>query len=257
MKMLRKIFIGIALIGCFFIVAPIFHIFATLNSKELFFTLKDKEVWHSLFVSFYGASWATILGCIFGIPFAYFLSRCKFKAKYLLESIINLPVAIPHVAVGIALLSLFNERTFLGRLFYIFHVSFIDTIYGIVLAMSFVSISFVISSALIGFNSVDPSLEMVSRSLGASSGYTFWHITFPLALPAILRGAVLAFARSLSEVGALLILAYYPKTAPILMYERFEEYGLKASKPVTALVIFISLIVFFALLHLSKRHVRY
>ena len=256
MGLLRKISIGAAFLGGLFIVGPIFHIFITLTSKELILTLKDREVWHSLFVSFYGATWATLLGCFLGIPFAYFLSRCEFKAKRLLESIINLPVVIPHVAVGIALLSLFNERTFLGRFFHFFHLSFTDTIYGIVLAMSFVSISFVISYALIGFNNVDPHLEMVSRSLGASAAYTFWHITFPLALPAILRGAVLALARGLSEVGALLILAYYPKTAPILMYERFAEYGLKAARPVTALVIFVSLCAFFPLLHLSKRYVR-
>ena len=143
MGLLRKISIGAAFLGGLFIVGPIFHIFITLTSKELILTLKDREVWHSLFVSFYGATWATLLGCFLGIPFAYFLSRCEFKAKRLLESIINLPVVIPHVAVGIALLSLFNERTFLGRFFHFFHLSFTDTIYGIVLAMSFVSISFV------------------------------------------------------------------------------------------------------------------
>ena len=165
-------------------------------------------------------------------------------------------MAIPHVAVGIALLSLFNERTIVGKLFAFFHITFTDTVYGIVLAMLFVSISFIISSSLVGFNNVEPELEMVSRTLGASPNYTFWHITFPLALPAIIRGAVLAFARSISEVGALLILAYYPKTAPILMYERFEQYGLNAARPVTAMVILFSVMIFFTLLYFAKKYAK-
>lgn len=207
----------------------------------------------AILTSFEGACFATLLGCILGVPIAYFLSRYEFIGKRFLESIANLPVVIPHVAVGIALLSFLNERTFLGNIFLKFHITFVDTIYGVVIAMAFVSISYIITSSLIGFNAVERELEMVSRSLGASLPYTFFRVVFPLAMPAIIRGAILAFARSVSEVGALLILAYYPKTAPIIMYERFEQYGLEVAKPVTALVVFFSLLIFFLLLFLSRR----
>ncbi len=125
------------------------------------------------------------------------------------------------------------------------HISFVDTAYGIIIAMLFVSLSFIISSSLSGFDSIEPEMEMVARTLGASRSYTFFHITFPLAFPSILRGAILAFARSISEVGAILIIAYYPKTAPILMYERFEEYGLKSARPVTVIVILVCVAIFF------------
>ncbi len=239
-----------------FVLAPILHIFIKLSAERLVATIQDKEVWGAIFTSFWGALWATVLGCFLGVPLAYFLSRVEFKGKSLIESIINLPVAIPHVAAGIALLSLFNPRTEVGKLFSFFHISFIDTIYGVIIAMLFVSLSFVVGAAITGFNSVEEELEMVSRSLGASPTYTFWHITLPLAFPAILRGAVLAFARSISEVGALLVLAYYPKTAPVLMLDRFEQYGLNAARPVTALVILASLIVFFTLLYLSRRYAK-
>jgi len=216
-------------------------------------TLYDREVWMAILTSFEGACLATILGCILGVPIAYLLSRYEFIGKRLLESIVNLPIAIPHVAVGIALLSFLNERTVLGNLFLKFHITFVDTIYGVVIAMAFVSISYVITSALIGFNATPRELEMVSRSLGASAPYTFFHIVLPLSMPAIIRGAILAFARSVSEIGALLILSYYPKTAPIIMYERFEQYGLEAARPVTALVVFLSLLIFFLLLFLSQK----
>lgn len=246
----------ISIIGAFFIAGPIIHIFVKLSSKSLIATLKDGIVWHSIFTSIYCAFWATVLGCFLGIPIGYVLSRIQFRGKSVVESLINIPVAIPHVAVGIALLSLFNQRTFMGHLFRTINISFVDTVYGIVLAMMFVSISFIISSSIVGFNSVDKEIEMVARSLGASHTYTFFRITFPLALPSIIRGSVLAFARSISEVGALLILAYFPKTAPILMYERFEEYGLNAARPVCALVIFLCSLIFFTLLYLNKKYVR-
>lgn len=246
----------ISLIGAFFITAPIIHIFLKLSLTSLISTLKDGIVWHSIATSVYCALWATIIGCFIGIPIGYVLSRVRFKGKSVIESIVNLPVAIPHVAVGIALISLFNERTFAGQLFKMLNISFIDTVYGIVLAMMFVSISFIISSSIVGFDSIEKEIEMVAKSLGASNIYTFFRITFPLALPSIIRGAVLALARSVSEVGALLIIAYFPKTAPIVMYERFEEYGLNASRPVCGLVIFICAVIFFILLYFSKRYVR-
>lgn len=252
-NILKFLFIFLVLLCLGFIIFPILHIFITLCAKKLLKTLYDREVWMAILTSFEGACFATLLGCILGVPIAYFLSRYEFIGKRLLESIANLPVVIPHVAVGIALLSFLNERTFLGNIFLKFHITFVDTIYGVVIAMAFVSISYIITSSLIGFNATPRELEMVSRSLGASLPYTFFHIVFPLAMPAIIRGAILAFARSVSEVGALLILAYYPKTAPIIMYERFEQYGLEVAKPVTALVIFFSLLIFFLLLFLSRR----
>lgn len=254
---IKKLFFSLLVfISIGFILAPILNIFLTLTGKALIKTIHDQEIWHAIFTSFLGASLATMLGCVLGVPLAYILSHYEFRGKHILEAITNLPVVIPHVAVGIALLSFFNERTFLGKFFAYFHITFVDTIYGIVIAMAFVSISFVVSSALIGFKGIDKHLEIVSRSLGASAFYTFWHITFPLVLPAIFRGAILAFARGLSEVGALLILAYYPKTAPIIMYERFTEYGLNAAKPIAALVIFFSLLIFFILLYFSRYHAK-
>jgi molybdate/tungstate transport system permease protein len=251
-----KIFWILSFLCLLFFVLPIVYMFIKLSAKDLITALKDKAIWQSIFTSFYGAFFATLIGCILGVPLAYILSRTNFKGKNLIESFINIPVAIPHVAVGIALLSLFNSNTFVGKFFSFFNISFVDTIYGVIIAMLFVSLSFVISSGLSGFRSVDRELEMVSRSLGAGPGYTFWRITFPLAFPSILRGMVLAFARSLSEIGAILVIAYYPKTAPVLMLDRFQQYGLKSAQPITAIVILVSLAVFSLLFYLSQRYAK-
>ncbi len=240
-------------LGLLFVLWPLIHLISSLSGAELLRTLRDQEVWQALGVSFGAASGATLLGLLFGVPTGFVLARFRFKGRDLLEGVFNLPVVIPHVAVGILLLNLLNPQAPLGHLFGIFHVRFVDTIYGIIVAMCFVSLSYIVSAAELGFESVDPELERAARTLGAGPWYTFLRVTLPLLFPYLLRGALLALARSLSEVGALLILAYYPKTAPILLYERFENYGLSAARPITALIVFFSLLLFVLLLLVTPR----
>jgi len=98
-----------------------------------------------------------------------------------------------------------------------------------------------------GFEAVDPRLERVARTLGASPWEAFWRISFPLAWRSILAGMILMWARGLSEFGAVVILAYHPMVAPVLLYERFESFGLKYARPVATLVILICLTAFVAL----------
>jgi molybdate/tungstate transport system permease protein len=90
-------------------------------------------------------------------------------------------------------------------------------------------------------------LERVARTLGASPWRAFWGVAFPLAWRSILSGMILMWARGLSEFGAVIILAYHPMVAPVLLYERFESFGLNYSRPVATLVILICLITFVVL----------
>ncbi len=234
-----------------FITVPVLNLFF-VDKNSLVETLKDGEVWGALLTTLKGAAFSTILGALLGVPAAYFLSEYEFRGREFLESLLNLPIVIPHVTVGIILLKLLNSKSFLGALFSRFGITFVDTIYGIVVAMCFVSISYVAVSSLLGFRSVNRNLIWSARSLGARPFQVFRFVIFPMAFPYILRGALLSFARAVSEVGALLIIAYYPITAPILMYERFEDYGLKAATPIALLVVLFSLLIFTILLTLSS-----
>ncbi len=253
----RRFLAGLAfllfVLGLLFVLLPLIHLVSSLSVEGLLKTLHDREVWQALGVSFGAASGASVLGLLFGVPTGFFLARFRFCGRGFIEGVFNIPVVIPHVAVGILLLNLLNAKAPLGRFFSVFHLSFVDTVYGIMVAMCFVSLSYVVSAALLGFESIDPELELAARTLGASPWYTFFRVTLPLLFPYVLRGAILALARSLSEVGALLILAYYPKTAPILLYERFENYGLAAARPITVLIVFLSLLLFIFLLFISPR----
>ena len=122
-----------------------------------------------------------------------------------------------------------------------------DAYPGIVVAMLFVSLPFLVDAAKEGFKEIDPRLENVARSLGASHWRTFREITFPLAFRSIFSGAILCWARGISEFSAVLILAYHPKSAPILLYEKFTSFGLAASRPISVLLISLCLVIFVVL----------
>jgi len=239
----RLFVITLSIICISFILVPIFYLLFTIDLNTLSSVLKDKELWSAMKISFIGAFFSSLTGTFIGMPLGFLIARKDFYGKSLLESITFLPIVIPHVAVGIMFLCLFSS---IG-------ISITDTIYGIIVAMCFVSISYIISSCIMGFKAVDPELEWTARTLGATPSYTFFKITFPLILPYIGRGFILSFARALSEVGAILIIAYYPKSIPILIYERFENFGLKAAIPITAFVIILSLVMFNVVVFIEKR----
>jgi molybdate/tungstate transport system permease protein len=113
--------------------------------------------------------------------------------------------------------------------------------------MLFVSLPFLVVTAREAFALVDPELELVAATEGASRWQAFRYVTLPLAWRGILAGAVLMWGRGISEFGAVIILAYHPKIAPTLIYERFAGFGLTAAQPVAVLLVLASLAVFLLL----------
>lgn len=209
----------------------------------------DSRTLNAIFTSFYCALLATIFVFIMGVPLAYLLARYDFLGKHFLDSVIDLPILIPHNAAGLALLSVLAPTSPIGGAFRVFGVGFIDTVAGIVVAMAFVSAPFQIRSAQEAFASVGSAMEKAARSLGASHFQVFRHVTFPLALKGILTGCLLTWARAVSEFGAVVILAYFPKTAPVYLYDVFEGIGgsggLRGALPISSLLIILAIVVLF------------
>jgi molybdate/tungstate transport system permease protein len=237
----------------FFIAIPLGKMIFGSDPKILLETLTDAQVINSIWLSLYSALIATLIGCLLGVPLAYLLSRYNFRGKRILEGIIDIPIVVPHTAAGIALLFVLGRNFLLGKAFGNLGVSFIDSLAGIVIAMLFVSVPFLIDSAKEGFNKVDIRLEKVSRSLGASAWQTFTKISLPLAWRSIVAGNIMMWARGISEFGAVIILTYYPMTAPTLIYQRYETLGLSYSQPVAALLIIVCVLAFILLRWLAYR----
>ncbi len=236
-----------------FIIVPLIKMIVASDPKMLLDTLLDSEVMSSIWLTLYAALIATTIGCILGVPLAYLLARVDFPGKTLVESLIDVPIVVPHTAAGIALLFVFGRNFFAGKAFNAVGIDFVDSTAGIVVAMLFVSIPFLIDSAKEGFKKVDVRLEKVSRTLGASPWQSFFKISFPLAWRSIVAGNIMMWARGISEFGAVIILAYHPMIAPILVYERFETYGLDYARPAAVLLILVCLIIFVVLRTLVYR----
>jgi molybdate/tungstate transport system permease protein len=228
------IFLGSFLVAYIAIPIAMTFIIQTSDLEMLFKAMQDSRVIDALKNSFFASTVAMLISLLFGVPLGYILARKDFKGKSVVQGIVDVPIVIPHSVVGIMLLITFSS-------------AIIDNYVGIILAMLFVSASFTINSARDGFLAVDEKLEHVARTLGASKLKTFLTVSLPLALPHIFSGAIMTWARAMSEVGAILIVAYYPKTAQILVMEYFENYGLRASRPIAVLLMIISLAIFVAL----------
>jgi len=240
-------FILLGLVIFLFIIVPLIQMIIASDPDILLDTLLDPQVRDAIWLSLYAAIIATIVGFVLGVPLAYLLARTEFPGKKLLEGLIDVPIVIPHTAAGIALLFVFGRNFWAGKVFHFMGIDFVDSTAGIVIAMLFVSVPFLIDSAKEGFKKVDVRLEKVSRTLGASPWQTFFRISLPLTWRSILSGSIMMWARGISEFGAIIILAYRPMIASTLIFERFESYGLAYSQPVAVLLIIICLVIFIGL----------
>jgi molybdate/tungstate transport system permease protein len=244
--------IVLAVLILFFLSVPILKMFVGVGSDKFIETLKDGEVLSSIWLTMKVSAWAMLFVILTGLPLAYLIARYDFYGKSFLESLIDLPVMIPHTAAGIALLSTFGD-TGIGNFFKFFGIEFVGTEYGIMIAMMFLSAPFLINAAKDGFRKVDPKLEKVARTLGANPLQTFFAISIPNARKDIINGALMMWSRGLGEFGAVIILVYHPMTTPVLIFDRFSSYGLSYSAPVAAVIIGLSAVVFLIIRFIVNR----
>ncbi len=237
------IFMFLASILVLFLTVPLIKLFMSVGILNIFKTIQDKEVYDSIFLTLKSAFYAVVFVCITGIPLAYLIARYDFWGKSMLESILDIPVMVPHTAAGIALLVAFSNG----------YIDFIDTTTGIVSAMMFLSAPFLINGAKEGFKKVDVKYEYVARTLGASRMRAFFSIVLPNARNDIINGALMMWSRGLGEFGAVVIIAYHPMVAPVLIYDRFNNYGLDYSAPVATSMILVSVLLFLSVRFVNNR----
>jgi len=239
-----------------FFMYPIINTLFWTKPGVIWETLGDREVLKTISLSIGAATLTTVVSFILGVPFAYYLARNDFKGKNLVESIVNIPIVIPHPVAGICLLTVISPRRWTGQLLESLGIEVMGTVTAVVIAMTFVSMPYLINAAKEAFQWVSPRMENVSRTLGASHFQTFFLITFSMAWRDILSGMIMTWARAISEFGAVIILAYHPMIAPTLIYERFTAYGMMYAIPVTVILIIICLIVFVLLRLLASNRSR-
>lgn len=230
-----------------FILLPLIQMIVQPSFQDLKETFQDPTVRRSISLSIYTSGLAALISFAIGTPFAYLLARKDFRGKKFVESIVDLPIMIPHPVIGIAILGLAGKNHWLGDLMQQVGIQLMGTVTGIVTVLTFVGLPFYVNTAKAGFEAVPVRLENVSRSLGASPAGTFFRVTLPLAWRSMLAGIIMCCARAISEFGAVIIVAYHPMIAPVMIYERFTAYGMKYSQPVAVWLILVCLVLFLLL----------
>lgn len=230
-----------------FICLPLLALVLRPSLAQLHEAAMQAGIRDSFIVSLEGAGLSTALSMFFGVPLAYLLARQQFRGKAVIEAVVDLPLTVPHTIAGIALLLVFSRHGWLGPVAVQFGLSFWGTFAGVVLAMGYVGLPYAVNAARVGFEGVDPRLERAARSLGAGPWMTFTRISLPLAWRGVMTGLTLCFARAIGEFAAVVLLAYYPMSAPVKIYELFLQAGLDQSVAAAVLFLIIVLGLFWAL----------
>jgi len=236
-----------------FVVAPLVGLVAACSLTDLSAAAADAEVRDSIRLTLLAALAATAACTAAGIPLGYLLARRRFAGRSVVLAMIDLPIIIPHSAAGLALLTLIGRRSLVGSALEGWGLEVVGAPAGIAVAMAFVSVPFLINAARAGFEAVPERLERVARTLGASPGRVFLTVAVPLAWRDILSGMILMWARGISEFGAVIIIAYHPMTTPVMVFQRFNDFGLPASRSVAVLLILICVAIFAVLRLLARR----
>ena len=221
------------------------------------FSFNDAEI-QAIKLSVEVAVYCSLISLPIALLLGYKMARHDFIGKPLVESIIHLPLVMPPVTTGYLLLLLFGSRSFFGTLLNdLFGIKIPYTFYAAVIASVFVSLPLVVRSVRTAMELVDSGLEEASRILGAGKLRTFFQVTVPLALPGIVSGGILAFARSLGEFGATITFAGNiegeTQTLPLAIYSYMQVPG---GESATLRLVIVSVIISFIAMTLSEWYVR-
>jgi molybdate/tungstate transport system permease protein len=225
-----------------FLAAPLAGVAGAGGLAGLRALVSDREVQAALALSAATALAATLAAALLGTPLAWRLARGRVPARPLVEALLDLPLVLPHPVAGLALLLVLGRQSPAGQALLALGLRVVGTPLGTVCAMLFVAAPLYVSAARASFAQVDPAHELTARTLGAGPWRAFRRVTLPLAARGLLAGAVVTWARAVSEFGAVVVLAYHPRTAATLAYERFTGYGLAESLPVAAALVLVSLV---------------
>ncbi len=206
---------------------------------------------NSVEATFVIATSAAIISVILGTPFAYLLARYDFRFKEVIDALVDMPIMIPHVVVGImvvlGLASTFGLGPYLEKI----GINVIDTLVGAIVAVTYLSSTYTIRVVESTIKVINPDVELTARTLGAGPMFVFIHIIVPRIWRSIANGAMLTWARAVAETGALFVVAYhvyfngnfvYP--ASVYIYEGYVAIGLSDAVKYSAALLVIVLAVF-------------
>jgi molybdate transport system permease protein len=217
-----------ALVGLVFLVLPLLALLVRAPWRSLPQQLSSGEVWQALRLSLVTATAATVVSLVLGVPLAWLLARTGFPGRRFVRALVTLPLVLPPVVGGVALLLALGRNGVVGRwLDTAFGITLPFTTAGVVVAEAFVAMPFLVISVEGTLRAADARYEEAAATLGASRFTAFRRVTLPLIAPGVAAGAVLAWARALGEFGATITFAgNFPgrtQTMPLSVYLALQD----------------------------------
>ncbi|HEY7280087.1 MAG TPA: ABC transporter permease [Actinomycetota bacterium] len=209
-----------------FVLVPVVALAVKAPWSRAAAALSDSGAWTALRVSLEVTLGAVAISLVVAMPAAWALARTDFPGRRLVRAFIVLPIVLPPVVAGVALLATFGRLGLVGGLMERAHIHLVFTTAGAAVATAFVSAPFLVLALESGFRSIDPRFEDAGRSLGASRWYVFRRVTLPQLRPALAAGLVLTWARALGEFGATITFAGNfrgtTQTLPLAVYQALQ-----------------------------------
>jgi sulfate transport system permease protein len=211
-------------------------------------------------LSFGAALAAAAINAVFGLVVAWVLERYRFPGRRLIDGLVDLPFALPTAVAGIALTTLYSGRGWVGRFLEPAGLQIAYTPLGVVVALTFVGLPFVVRSVQPVLAGLGQDVEDAAASLGAGRWTIFRRVLFPRLVPAILVGSTLAFARGLGEYGSVIFIAgnlpLSSEIVPLLIVIRLEEFDYEAAAAIAFVFLSMSFAMLLAINFLSARRLR-
>jgi sulfate transport system permease protein len=205
----------------------------------------------SLKLSFGAALIAASINAVFGLLVAWVLVRYRFPAKRLIDALVDLPFALPTAVAGIALTALYAPNGWVGQLFAPHDIKIAFTPAGIVVALTFIGLPFVVRTVQPVLEELEAELEEAAASLGADRWQTFWRVILPPLLPALTTGFALAFARAVGEYGSVIFIAgnmpMVSEIAPLMIITKLEQYDYAGATAIALAMLILSFVLLLAI----------
>ncbi len=231
-----------------------------MSWDQFWFTITDPRVVESYKVTLWTAFAASVFNGFFGLLLAWILVRYEFPGKRIVDAFVDLPFALPTAVAGITLATLFAQNGWYGQWLAKLGIEVAFTPLGIVVAMAFTSIPFVVRTVQPVLEELSPADEEAAVSLGASDGRVFRKVIFPSLWPALVTGVALSFTRSLGEFGAIIFIAgntpYVSEVTSLMVFIRLQEYDYAAASAIASVVLLASLVLLFAINLWQGRYLR-
>jgi molybdate transport system permease protein len=215
-------------VAVLFFVLPLVGLLQRAPWSSIWDDLTTEEARDALRLSLICSLWATLLSVLFGVPLAWVLARVEFPGRSLVRALVLLPMVVPPVVGGVALLYAFGRSGLIGEQLYDwFGLQLTFNTSGAVLAETFVAMPFLVLTVEAGLRTMDTRYEDAAATLGANRWTTFRRVTLPFLMPSLVAGAALAWARALGEFGATITFAGNiqgrTQTMPLAVYLALES----------------------------------